>query len=312
MSRTQFPNETSSSGAWVRQKSAFRELVTADGSSGFPAEAGRYHLYVSYACPWASRTIIVRRLKGLEAAIPMTVVDPERDETGWRFTSEEPDPVNGYEFLQEAYRATDPDFEARVTVPLLWDTETGRAVNNESSEVMRMVHSEFNQFAANPGLDLYPEHLRDEIDGLNKRIYRTVNDGVYRCGFAGSQEAYAEAFVELFESLDWLDDLLAGRRYLTGDLITEADWRLFVTLVRFDAVYASHFKCNLRRIADYENLSGYLRELYQLPGIRETVNFDHIKRHYYRTHPQINPSRIVPLGPELDLESPPGRGHLGG
>ncbi len=310
MSTAQFPRETSSSGAWVRQKSAFREFVTADGSSGLPAEAGRYHLYVSYACPWASRSVIVRQLKGLEDAIPMTVVDPERDETGWRFTSEEPDPVNGFELLSEAYRSTDPDFEARVTVPLLWDTVTDRAVNNESSEVMRMLISEFNRFAANPGLDLYPEPLRDQIDTLNERIYRTVNDGVYRCGFAATQEAYAEAFIELFESLDWLDGLLAGRRYLTGAQITEADWRLFVTLVRFDPVYFGHFKCNLRRIADYENLSGYLRELYQQPGIRETVNFDHIKRHYYRTHPQINPTRIVPLGPEIDLESPHGRGHL--
>ena len=303
--------ETGERGEFVRQQSAFRDRVTADGSSGFPAEAGRYHLYVSLACPWASRAVIYRRLKGLEEAISMTVVDPVRDERGWRFTPEEPDPINGFEFLSEAYLLTDPDFEGRVTVPVLWDKETDRAVNNESSEIIRMLNSEFNAFAGDPELDFYPEDLRPEIDALNERIYPGVNNGVYRCGFATTQEAYEAAFVELFETLDWLDDLLADRRYLTGDRITEADWRLFVTLVRFDPVYVGHFKCNQRRIADYPNLSGYLRDLYQHPGIRETVDFDQIKRHYYITHPQINPTGVVPMGPLMDLDEPPGREHLG-
>jgi len=310
MSDAQFPVETDEKGAFVRQQSAFREWVTADGSSGFKAEPGRYHLYVSYACPWASRAIIYRKLKGLEDVISMTVVDPVRDDEGWRFFEDQPDPVNGFKYLAEAYRLTDPDFAARVTVPLLWDKQQNRAVNNESSEIIRMLNSEFNAFAENPSLDLYPEDLREEIDAINDRVYESINNGVYRCGFATKQETYEEAFVELFEALDWVDDILAEKRYLTGDQITEADWRLFVTLVRFDAVYVGHFKCNQRRIADYDNLSGYLRELYQQPGIEETVDFDHIKRHYYVTHPQINPTRIVPVGPMLDLDSPPGRDHL--
>ncbi|MBK8293575.1 MAG: glutathione S-transferase family protein [Solirubrobacterales bacterium] len=310
MSEPQFSKETDEKGAFVRQQSAFREKVTADGSSGVQAESGRYHLYVSYACPWASRAIIVRQLKGLEDVIPMTVVDPERDDRGWRFTDEEPDPVNDFEYLAEAYALTDPDFDERVTVPVLWDTKENRAVNNESTEIVRMLNSEFDEFAENPEIDLYAEELRDEIDSLNERIYKCINNGVYRAGFASNQEAYEEAFVELFEALDWVDDILGKKRYLTGDTITEADWRLFVTLVRFDAVYVGHFKCNQRRSADYDNLSGYLRDLYQQPGIKETVNLDHIKRHYYRTHPKIRPTRVVPKGPELDLDSPPEREHL--
>jgi putative glutathione S-transferase len=312
MAEAQFPRETDRAGAFVRQDSAFREWVTADGSSGFPAESGRYHLYVSLACPWASRAVIYRKLKGLEEVISMTVVDPVRDDRGWRFTAEEPDPINGFEFLEQAYLLTDPDFEGRVTVPVLWDRETNRAVNNESSEIIRMLNSEFDEFAGNSDLDLYPEVLRDEIDRLNDRIYPEINNGVYRCGFATTQEAYEKAFVELFEALDWLEGLLGANRYLTGSAITEADWRLFVTLIRFDAVYVGHFKCNQRRIADYPNLSGYVRDLYQHPGIRETVDFDQIKRHYYETHPQINPTGIVPMGPLLDLDSPPGREHLDG
>ena len=312
MAEAQFPRETDPEGAFVRQDSAFREWVTADGSSGFPAESGRYHLYVSLACPWASRAVIYRKLKGLEEVISMTVVDPVRDDRGWRFTAEEPDPINGFEFLEQAYLLTDPDFEGRVTVPVLWDRETNRAVNNESSEIIRMLNSEFDEFAGNSDLDLYPEVLRDEIDRLNDRIYPEINNGVYRCGFATTQEAYEKAFVELFEALDWLEGLLGANRYLTGSAITEADWRLFVTLIRFDAVYVGHFKCNQRRIADYPNLSGYVRDLYQHPGIRETVDFDQIKRHYYETHPQINPTGIVPMGPLLDLDSPPGREHLDG
>jgi len=303
-------------GHFVRSAAQFRNWVTADGSpgpsgrGGFKAEPGRYHLYVSLACPWASRSIIVRMLKGLEDAVSMTILDPVRDERGWRFTAEDPDPLNGFDFLAEAYEKSMPGFEDRVTVPVLWDREGNRAVSNESAEIVRMLNSEFNEFAADPNLDLYPEPLREEIDSINERVYRSINNGVYRCGFASTQLAYEEAFVELFEALDWADDLLAGRRFLTGNTITEADWRLFVTLVRFDSAYVGHFKCNQRRIADYDNLSGYLRELYQYPGIRETVNLDHIKRHYYMTHPQINPTRIVPMGPVLDLDSPPEREHL--
>ena len=310
MKDAQFPRETDAKGAFVRQQSAFRGRVAVDGSTEFPAEAGRYHLYVSLACPWASRAVIVRKLKGLEEVISMTVVDPVRDERGWRFFPDEPDPINGFEFLSESYLLTDPAFEGRVTVPLLWDKESNKAVNNESSEIIRMFNSEFDEWAGDPELDLYPEDLRTDIDGLNERVYDSVNNGVYRCGFATTQSAYEEAFVELFEALDWLDDLLADRRYLTGGTITEADWRLFVTLIRFDPVYVGHFKCNQRRIADYGNLSGYTRELYQLPGIRETVDFDHIKRHYYMTHPQINPTGVVPMGPLMDLDAPPGRDQL--
>ena len=310
MSKAQFPDETDESGAFVRQQSVFRQKVSADGSSSFPAESGRYHLYVSLACPWASRAVIFRKLKGLEGAIGITVVDPVRDDRGWRFTGDDPDPVNGFDYLAEAYGLSDPGFNGRVSVPLLWDCEENTAVSNESSEVIRMLNSEFNEWAGEPGLDLYPEGLRDEIDRINERVYDSINNGVYRCGFATTQSAYEEAFVELFGALDWADDLLAVRRYLAGDRITEADWRLFVTLVRFDAVYVGHFKCNQRRIADYENLSGYLRELYQYPGIRETVDFDQIKRHYYVTHPGINPTQVVPMGPVLDLDSPPGRDHL--
>ena len=310
VSNAQFEKETDKKGAFVRQTSAFRERVTADGSSGFPAEPGRYHLYVCYACPWASRTIIFRTLKGLEEVISMTAVDPVRDDQGWKFFADDPDPVNGYEYLLEAYLRTDPDFSDRVTVPVLWDKETNRAVNNESSEIIRMLTSEFNQWAKNPDLDLYPEPLRAEIDELNDRIYNSINNGVYRAGFATTQEAYEEAFIELFEALDLMDDRLGESRFLTGSQITEADWRFFVTLIRFDAVYVGHFKCNLRRIADYDNLAGYLRDLYQQPGIRGTVNMDHIKRHYYITHPRINPTQIVPMGPVLDLESDPARSHL--
>ena len=310
VSNAQFEKETDKKGAFVRQTSAFRERVTADGSSGFPAEAGRYHLYVCYACPWASRTIIFRTLKGLEEVISMTAVDPVRDDQGWKFFADDPDPINGYEYLLEAYLRTDPDFSDRVTVPVLWDKETNRAVNNESSEIIRMLTSEFNQWAKNPDLDLYPEPLRAEIDELNDRIYNSINNGVYRAGFATTQEAYEEAFIELFEALDLMDDRLGESRFLTGSQITEADWRFFVTLIRFDAVYVGHFKCNQRRIADYDNLAGYLRDLYQQPGIRETVNMDHIKRHYYITHPKINPTQIVPMGPVLDFESDPARSHL--
>ena len=255
--RAQFGAETDDSGRFVRQVSRFRDRVTADGSSGYPAEPGRYHLYVSRACPWAHRTIIVRRLKRLEDVITMSVVDPVRDERGWAFREgpgHGPDPVNGFRFLAEAYTATAPDFAGRVTVPVLWDRETGRVVNNESAEIVRMLNREWDRWG-DASLDLYPEDLREEIDAVNDVVYRTVNNGVYRAGFATTQEAYEEAFDELFATLDELDRRLGGQRYLAGDRITEADWRLFTTLVRFDAVYALHFKCNLRRIADHPNLA---------------------------------------------------------
>ena len=310
--KPQFPDE-SVEGRFVRQDDAFRDWVTADGSSGFPAEAGRYHLYVSLACPWAHRTIIVRALKGLDHAIGMTVVDPIRDDFGWAFRDDgraTRDPVNGFAYLAEAYRATDAHYHGRVTVPVLWDTVTKRIVSNSDDDIMRMFETEFKALAKLPELDLYPEHRRAEIDELNALVYETVNDGVYRAGFAVSQAAYAEAAYRVFDTLDELDARLAKTRYLFGPAPLEADWRLFVTLVRFDPVYVGHFKCNLRRIADYVNLSGYLRDLYQIPGVAETVDFDHIKRHYYLTHDDINPTGIVPIGPLQDLTVPHGRNHL--
>jgi putative glutathione S-transferase len=305
--RAEFPKETGRRGEFVRQKSAFRDRVTADGSSGFAAEPGRYHLYVSYACPWAHRAIIFRKLKGLEDVIGMTVVDPIRDGRGWAFTSAGgPDPVNGFRFLAEAYHATDPDFDGRVTVPVLWDKKTSRIVNNESSEIIRMLNSEFDAFAAN-SVDFHPEALRDEIDAVNAEVYDSVNNGVYRCGFAATQEAYDEAYEALFATLDRLEGRLADRRFLMGDVQTEADWRLFTTLVRFDPVYHGHFKCNERRLAEYPNLWAYTRDLYQTPGVAETVNLDHIKRHYYVTHRAINPTGVVPRGPAIDYTEPHGR-----
>lgn len=310
--RAQFPNEQSPGGEFTRQADAFRGWVTADGSSGYPAEAGRYHLYVSWACPWAHRTIIVRALKRLEGTIGMTVVDPIRDEKGWAFR-EGPghslDPVNGFHLLSEAYTASDPNYRGRVTVPVLWDTVTKCIVSNSDDDLMRIFNSEFHRFSDN-ALDLYPNKLRKEIDELNAFVYDNVNDGVYRAGFATSQRAYERAVRRLFDALDQLDARLATRRYLFGKNFVETDWRLFVTLIRFDAVYHGHFKCNLRRIVDYPNLFGYLRDLYQTDGIAATVNLDHIKRHYYLTHHEINPTGIVPLGPDQDLASPHGRERL--
>jgi putative glutathione S-transferase len=309
-SNAEFPRETGRKGEFVRQASAFRDRVSADGSSGFPAEPDRYHLYVSYACPWAHRTIIFRKLKGLESTIGMTVVDPIRDARGWAFTDAPgcgPDTVNGFGFLSEAYQATDPDFDGRVTVPVLWDKRRRRIVNNESADVIRMLNSEFDAWGR-ADLDFYPEPLRAEIDAVNEEVYANVNNGVYRCGFATTQQAYDEAFQRLFATLDHLEQRLADRRYLAGDALTEADWRLFTTLVRFDPVYHGHFKCNLRRLVDYPSLWGYLRELYQIPGVAETVNLDHIKRHYYMTHRAINPTGVVPNGPAIDFGLPHGRG----
>lgn len=308
----QFPAEQSAEGSFVRQQDAFRNWVTADGLSGFPVEAGRYHLYVSWACPWAHRTIIARRLKGLEATIGMTAVDPIRDERGWAFRDGDgysKDPINGFDFLSEAYLATEPTFRGRYTVPVLWDKETRRIVSNSDDDILRMFQTEFGALATTSP-DLYPQEHRTKIDELNDWIYETVNNGVYRAGFATSQAAYERAAHRLFEALDALDARLAERRYLIAAHPIETDWRLFVTLVRFDAVYVGHFKCNLRRIADYPHLSGYLRDLYQVPGIAETVKLDQIKRHYYYTHDDINPTRIVPIGPELDFAAPHGRAAL--
>ncbi|PYJ11114.1 MAG: glutathione-dependent reductase [Verrucomicrobia bacterium] len=308
----QFPEEQSESGEFKRQEDAFRDWVKRDGSSPYPPERDRYHLYVSLACPWAHRTIILRKLKGLEETIGMTVVDPVRDERGWAFREgpgHSRDPVNGFEFLVDAYRATDPQYHGRVTVPVLWDKKTKRIVSNSDDDLLRMFNREFNEFAASD-YDFYPPELSAEIDELNELIYQRVNNGVYRAGFATAQRPYERAAKRLFETLDKLDARLASQRYLLGQRLTESDWRLFPTLIRFDAVYHGHFKCNLRRIVDYPSLWRYLRDLYQHDGIASTVNFDHIKRHYYMTHGQINPTRIVPIGPELDLDAPHGRDRM--
>ncbi len=310
----QLPREQSADGSFERQEDAFRGWVTRDGSSGYPAAAGRYHLYVALACPWAHRIVIARQLKGLQAAIGMTVVDPIRDERGWTFragTGCSPDPVNGFRFLSEAYLATDPGFRGRASVPVLWDKQTRRIVSNSDDGLLRMFGHAFDVVASHPELNLYPPEHRAEIDALNTRLYETVNDGVYRAGFATTQAAYETAVYPLFAALDELEARLAGRRFLFGPAPLETDWRLFVTLVRFDAVYVGLFKCNVRRIADYPNLAGYLRDLYQVPGVADTVNFDHIRRSYYRTHDSVNPTRVVPVGPWQDLTAPHGRERLG-
>lgn len=309
----QFPAEQSEAGEYQRQADRFRHWVTADGSSGFPAAHDRYHLYVSWACPWAHRTIIVRKLKRLEEVIGLTAVDPIRDERGWAFRDgpgHSADPINGFQYLSEAYRSTEPGYGDRVTVPVLWDRVAGRIVSNSDDDLMRMFNGEFQAFT-DADVDLYPADLQSEIDDLNDLIYEDVNNGVYRAGFATTQRAYEQAVRRLFDTLDRLDRRLSDRRYLFGDRIVETDWRLFVTLVRFDAVYYVHFKCNIRRIADYPNLSGYLCDLFQVDGIADTVNFDHIKRHYYLTHHEINPTGIVPLGPEQDFTLPHHREGLG-
>jgi glutathionyl-hydroquinone reductase len=304
--------KSSSDGKFVRADTLFRNWVTADGSpgpsgeGGFKAEPGRYHLYVSYACPWAHRTMILRRLKKLEAAISVSVVDWFLGKDGWVFSQRDgatPDIVNHKDKLWQVYKASRDDYTGRVSVPVLWDKKTARIVNNESSEIIRMFNSAFDAIG-DADVDFYPEHLRGEIDRTNARVYNDVNNGVYKCGFSRSQGAYDEAFKALFESLDWIESLLGKHRYLVGDKLTEADWRLFTTLVRFDPVYFTHFKCNLRRIDDYNNLSNYLRELFQVPGIAGTVNLHHIRNHYYQSHESINPYRIVPGGPEVDFDRP--------
>ncbi|WP_421863514.1 glutathione S-transferase family protein [Parvibaculum sp.] len=311
----------STGGAFKRQESAFRNWVTKDGApgpsgkGGFKAEAGRYHLYVSLACPWAHRTLVFRKLKGLEDRISLSIVDPLMLEEGWTLKDVDeatiPDTVNRKTRLYEVYLAADPDYTGRVTVPVLWDKKKNTIVTNESAEIIRMLNSAFDEIeGVNAELDFYPEELRAEIDDVNAAVYDKVNNGVYKAGFATGQSVYDKEVAALFEELDRLEARLARQRYLAGSRLTEADWRLFTTLVRFDAVYYSHFKCNLRRIADYPNLSNYLRELYQMPGIAETVNFTHIKQHYYGSHKTINPTGIVPAGPVLDLDAPHDRARL--
>jgi len=302
-----FPRDPS--GRFVRSDTQFRNFVTPDGepgptgAGGFKAEPGRYHLIVSLACPWAHRTLIFRKLKGLEKMISLSVVNWLLAERGWTFDPGQgviPDPIFGAKELRQLYHKARRDYTGRVTVPVLWDREQNAIVNNESAEIIRMFNSAFDAVGAAKG-DYYPPDLRSEIDALNARIYRTVNNGVYRAGFAAAQDAYDEAFHDLFETLDWLEARLSGQRFLCGERLTEADWRLFTTLIRFDAVYFGHFKCNLRRIVDYPALWRYLRELYHWPGVAETVDFFHIKHHYYESHRRINPTGIVPLGPEMNL-----------
>ncbi len=302
---------TGKTGGRFRRKAAqFRDQI--DSAGEYPPQAGRYHLYVSLACPWAHRTLITRSLKRLEEVISVSIVDPLMGSEGWVFSEAPgctPDLINGFTHAHQIYTATDPAYTGRVTVPILWDKDSGRIVNNESSEILRLFNRDFEAWG-DTTVDLFPLAWQDEIEAVNERVYEAVNNGVYKCGFATTQSAYEEACLALFSALDWLDERLSGQRYLVGSHPTEADWRLFPTLLRFDPVYHGHFKCNLRRIQDYPNLSGYLRELYQVPGVAETCNLDHIKRHYYWSHETINPTRIVPLGFQQDLLAAPGRDHL--
>ncbi|CAM2005379.1 glutathione S-transferase family protein [Acanthopleuribacter pedis] len=301
-----------SKGKFVRESAAFRNWITADGEpgpsgrGGFKAESGRYHLYVSYACPWAHRTLIFRELKGLTEHISVSVVHPHMLSNGWEFRTDDDsyqDHLFGSAFMHQIYTRAKSDYSGRVTVPVLWDKQTNTLVSNESSEIIRMLNSAFDGVVA-PSHDFYPESLRPQIDAINEKVYANINNGVYRCGFATRQDAYEEAFTDLFRALDEVEEILGKNRYLTGSVLTEADWRLFTTLVRFDPVYVGHFKCNLRRIADYPNLSNYLRELYQFQGVAATVFMWDIKEHYYYSHDTINPTRVVPLGPVLHYDQP--------
>ena len=306
---------TEEDGEFQRQETAFRDWVRDEEDARFQPEADRYHLYVSYACPWAHRTLLVRSLKGLEDAISVSVVDPYRDDDGWQFTPEKdgctPDHLYGSDYLRELYVRADPETTGRVTVPVLWDTQEETIVNNESAEIMRMLDVAFDDIAERD-VDLYPAGYQDEVDRIIDDIYDPINNGVYRAGFAGSQEAYDRAVTGLFDALDHWDEVLADQRYLAGDRLTEADVAMFTTLVRFDQVYHTHFMCNEQFIHQYENLWPYLRDLDQTPGVRETVRMDHIKEHYYTTHPDVNPKRIVAVGPDLDFEAPHDRAELQG
>jgi putative glutathione S-transferase len=308
----QWYDTKSSGGKFERQASQFRHDISNSNDTKFKPESGRYHLYVSLACPWAHRALILRKLKGLESHIDVSVVAPDMLGNGWEFANfpdATGDKLFGFEYMHQVYTKAQPDVTTRVTVPVLWDKQTHSIVNNESAEIVRIFNRQFDSLTGNT-VDYYPEHLQTEIDEVNERVYHNVNNGVYKAGFATNQLAYEEAIIRLFEALDWLDERLAKQRYLVGTQITEADWRLFTTLVRFDAVYVGHFKCNIRRIADYQHLSAYLRELYQQPGVAETINMVHIKRHYYFSHTMINPTQVIPAGPVLDLELPHGREHL--
>ena len=315
---TDWYDTKASGGKFVREDAGFRNWITPDGSAGptgtagFKAEAGRYHLYVSLACPWAHRTIIYRKLKGLQDMISMSVVNAFMGDEGWTFAAGDgvvPDPIHNATHMHQVYTAAMSDYTGRVTVPVLWDKHTNTIVSNESSEIIRMFNSAFDDIGATP-LDLSPAHLLAEIDAVNERLYHSVNNGVYRAGFATAQEAYQEAVTDVFEAMDWLENRLAQQAYLVGNQITEADWRLFTTLVRFDAVYVGHFKCNLARIVDYPNIWGYLRALYQYPGIAETVNIEYIKEHYYASHTSINPTQVIPAGPVVDFDAPHDRQRL--
>ncbi len=301
-----------SGGRFQRSDSAFRDWVTADGSSGFKAEPRRYHLYVSLACPWAHRTLIFRKLKRLEQVISVDVVHWHMAENGWEFGNQDGDDAAtgdrllGKDFLHQVYTTARPDYTGRVTVPVLWDKQSNTIVSNESAEIIRMLNGAFDEWG-DAEVDFYPKALRSEIEAVNEPIYHRVNNGVYKAGFATTQSAYDQAFAELFETLDELEGRLGRQRYLAGEVITEADWRLFTTLLRFDPVYHGHFKCNLRRLVDYPNLWDYTRELYQVPGVAKTVNLHHIKQHYYASHRSVNPTGIVPRGPEIDFSAPHGR-----
>jgi glutathionyl-hydroquinone reductase len=315
--KDQWYDTKSSGGKFERSAAKFRNWVTADGSAGpsgdggFKAESGRYHLYVSYACPWAHRALIFRALKGLEDHISLSAVHPDMLGDGWTFATDFPgatgDTLFDHPYARDIYTRADPKFSGRVTVPILWDKVNETIVSNESSEIIRMFNSAFNEITGNTA-DYWPEHLRDDIKTINSRIYHTVNNGVYKCGFATTQTAYDEAVHPLFGSLDWIEGILTNNRYLVGDTLTEADWRLFTTLVRFDNVYHLHFKCNRRRIIDYPNLWAYTRELYQMQGVAETVKMDHIVRHYHYSHETINPNRIIPINPNIDFSAPHVRG----
>ena len=291
-----------SQGEFVRSTSAFRHRITADGAGGFAAQAGRYHLYVSLACPWAHRTLIARVLKGLQEAVSVSVLEPVMTQ-GWCFSQALPDHLHGFQYLHQIYTAADAQYSGRVLVPVLWDRQTRTIVSNESAEIIRMFNDGFGELAS-AAVDLYPQALRGEIDRVNAFVYDNINNGVYRCGFATGQGAYERAFERLFAALDWAEARLGRQRWLVGEQPTEADWRLFTTLARFDAVYFGHFKCNRNRLEDFPNLSRYLRELYLVPGIAATLDIDHIKRHYYMSHPHINPTRIVPAGPRLKFCAP--------
>lgn len=314
----QWYDTKASKGHFVRQASQFRNWITADGApgpsgvGGFRAEAGRYHLYVSYACPWAHRTLIFRALKKLEPMISVSIVNWYMGANGWTFdpvSGVVPDDINNAEFLHQVYTTSDPNYSGRVTVPVLWDKKSNKIVSNESSEIIRMLNEAFDSLGAAPG-DYYPLALRDEIDSLNDHIYETVNNGVYKAGFATTQEAYDEAVSKVFETLNWLEKRLETQRYLTGNAVTEADWRLFTTLVRFDPVYVGHFKCNIKRLEEYPNLSAYVRDLYQQPGVAATVHLDHVKKHYFVSHATINPAGIVPTGPTINYTAPHYRDKL--